>query len=700
MDKTAEEFIRHIATHIEDKKCIFLLGAGVSIEAGMPGGKELAQMLARKAGWEHRDKSLQQMAQDYVTVVGPVKPLIHDQLRRRQEDPTIGPTDAHRALACMADKLDVILTTNWDGLLEKAFSQAGIRSCQVIYRDTHLPGRDPAQTTLVKLHGDTGNLDSYVVTQEDFQAFRERNPLLADYLRLCLASSTLVIIGYGQEDEDFRQIYEEALKCLKPGQDPCHVYVVNPREDIVWEQYWRDKAKERFIRMTATDFLTAVYRQVKSIVNRDEELKLGRDLVPCVQTRPVIEFCGIPGVGKSTLLKAIRREYDRMDMDILTAGINFEVPDFCEGGTAGRRLIWADIVRQLEIQARYENKDELKDQLRRKTAVTLFFDTVNQAPKDTVRWLGETYIALMEQLPNLRAVFAGRYSLRASEWEPALAQKIETHRLTPFKRFTDAQRQMTMAFIYDEALARQIYDLTMGHPGMVQRTIEWLETRKIKKLQDLDSVVEELGHFMDELLETYILKDVDDDLKPIIRQLAYYRGFFWRDVRHSPRQPLSECDAFIRDKLQPTGLLQPAAQPYPFAIDRTVRKLCLNIALFQDTDRFSTATKKIGDRYEALSADKSDNWHLYIIESLYFRANELLGRRQAKQSIDASAALLSWFGAQLQKVNDEEKLLHLQACMQKDDDLESLVKRVDHKLYHSLLQVVEDRTATLEEMRA
>lgn len=696
VDKAAQEFIKNIAREIEAKSCVFFLGAGVPIEAGMPGGSELAEMLTRKAGWEYGGESLQQVAEKYATLIGPVKPIIHDYLKRRLADTEVGPTDAHRALACMADHLDNILTTNWDNLLEDAFDAAKtMRDYQRLYRDAHVPTQQPAKTSIVKLHGHMDDPDSYVVTREDYRAFKEWNPKLADYLRFCLTTSTLVIVGYGQEDEDFQDIYDEVLKSRKPGEERRPVYVVNPKEDIAWEQYWRDKAQERFIRMPATDFLMNIYRQVKRIANRDEELEIGRDLIPCPHNKPVIEFCGLPGIGKSTLLTGIRKEYQKSH--IYTTSINFENSDFCEDSKAGYRVVWDEIIRQLGIRASYGDREELREQLRKKRHVVLFFDTVDHAPTGTVRWLGETFAALMDELPDLRAIFACRSSRLPSEWEFPHKHKVETQRLTPFRRFADTRQQMELEFFHDEALARLVFDLTMGHPGMVQRAMEWLRARRVKSRTDLDHTAQtELARFIDGLLDTYILKDVDDNLKPVIRQLAYYRQFAWAEVSHILHLSLSECDTFIREKLWPTGLVERDPKRYPYAVDRTARELFLNIALLQDTAQFVATSAEIGSQYDAQAAKLTENWHFYVMECLYHLVNELQGRRQACQAVDVTAALLSELDEQLQRMTDVEGILHLRGALLDDDGLETLVERVHLGLYSALLQAVEERKAVLE----
>lgn len=697
VSRTIQEFIESIAQVIENRSCVFFLGAGVSIEAGMPGGSELAEMLARRAGWEYHDEPLQQAAQRYATLIGPVRPVLQDLLRRRLADARVSPTDAHRALVCMADKLDVILTTNWDNLLEDAFDASRTaRDCQRVYRDAHVPTLQPAKTNIVKFHGHIDDHNSYVVTRDDRQVFQERNPRLADYVRLCLTTSTLVIVGYRHEDEDFRDIYEGVLRSRRPGEEQRPVYVVNPQEDIVWEQYWRDKANQRFIPMSATDFLTRVYREVRNIANRDKELEIGRDLFPSPYGRPVIEFCGLPGIGKSTLLTSIRNELEKSG--VYTAAVDFSSPDFCEDSRAGHRLVWDEIVRQLGVRASYENKEDLREQLRRRRRVVLFFDTVDQAPAGTVCWLGDTFATLMDELPDLRAIFACRSARLSGEWQQfRLKQKVATRRLTPFERPEDTVHQMEMELFFNEALAHLVFGLTKGHPGMVQHVVDWLRERDVKNSSDLDQAAHaELCQFVDELLDIYILGDVDADLKPVIRQLAHYRQFSWRELSPILGRPVLECDAFMRERLWPTGLLE--RDRGLFRIDGTARELLLNIALLRDTDRFIATSAEIGRQYDELAAGFTDNWHLYVVEHLYHLINELQGRRQAGENVDVTAVLLSALSEQLQKATDEENIMQLRDSLRDDSELEALAERVHPDLYSTMLQAVEERQMGSEEM--
>lgn len=74
-----------------------------------------------------------------------------------------GPTDAHRAIAQLVKRgsIRVILTTNFDRLMERALQEAGI-SPQVVHRPEQFDSMQPlthSQVTVIKLHGDYADLE-------------------------------------------------------------------------------------------------------------------------------------------------------------------------------------------------------------------------------------------------------------------------------------------------------------------------------------------------------------------------------------------------------------------------------------------------------------------------------------------------------------------------------------------------------------
>jgi hypothetical protein len=156
-----------------------LLGSGISTAAGVPTGWEVVQRLIRRVA-KMEDVDLDQTGQSpdewyagafgcearYDKLLGQLAPtdrLRRDILRRYFEvsegtETPLEPTTAHRVIAklCAQGRVRVILTTNFDHLMEHALDEAGAAS-QVLVSPNDRKGMTPLQhaaTTLVKLHGD------------------------------------------------------------------------------------------------------------------------------------------------------------------------------------------------------------------------------------------------------------------------------------------------------------------------------------------------------------------------------------------------------------------------------------------------------------------------------------------------------------------------------------------------------------------
>ncbi len=81
-------------------------------------------------------------------------------------------------------------------------------------RDSDLPytGRDAV--TIVKLHGDTRQPDTLVITKGDYDTFFTRFPLIRSKLQSLLAENTILFVGYGLGDPDFDQLQAEVAAAL------------------------------------------------------------------------------------------------------------------------------------------------------------------------------------------------------------------------------------------------------------------------------------------------------------------------------------------------------------------------------------------------------------------------------------------------------------------------------------------------------
>lgn len=214
------------AVHAGPGVYALLLGSGVSSAASVPTGWAIVGNLVSRAaaasnpaggqasvgdldpeGWwgEHGDGS--QLG--YSSLLNALAPTAagRDQLLRgyfeasnedRQEGRKL-PTAAHDAVADLVARglVRVILTTNFDRLLERALEQRGILP-QVIHRPDQIAGMTPlvhASVTIIKLHGDYADLDKRN-TVDELSTYPAAQEAL---LRRVLDEYGLIVCGWSGE---------------------------------------------------------------------------------------------------------------------------------------------------------------------------------------------------------------------------------------------------------------------------------------------------------------------------------------------------------------------------------------------------------------------------------------------------------------------------------------------------------------------
>jgi SIR2-like domain len=241
-----------IAGRLSSGKVIPLLGAGANLgerppEAGyqrgryLPSGRELAEELARSVSYPKADVlDLARVSQYVTALLG--ESALYDELRD-VFDADYPPTLLHYFLARLARhtrqaaaarECMLIVTVNYDDLLERAFRDVGEPYDLVTYIGSgtdrglfrHIPfDGEPSvirlpneysdlplsrRTVIAKIHGavDRSNsVDSFVITEDDYVDYITR----ADIAHLFpvtlagkIAKSHFLFLGYGLRDWNFR----------------------------------------------------------------------------------------------------------------------------------------------------------------------------------------------------------------------------------------------------------------------------------------------------------------------------------------------------------------------------------------------------------------------------------------------------------------------------------------------------------------
>ena len=298
-----------------DRQCVFLLGAGASIDesapADLPTGQELSQKMAKEIGLEwHRAISLSTVAFYYEFLRG--RDRLVRLLQREIGARNISPSQTIKDLISVIQILErkqqrtVVITTNYDQHFETAYSaKVGQEAEVLIYQGARNPhergirlNRDARgelrtsptiwlprkQTTLFKMHGCISQAEDQglVITEEDYINFLT-NALgpMDDYKKIPaaimsrVAEGTIVFLGYSLEDWNFRTIFKATVEAhTYPGKSfAVQFWDLGQREDDA--QITRREATTAFWGRKGVDILNTKADQfthalLASMKSRDE----------------------------------------------------------------------------------------------------------------------------------------------------------------------------------------------------------------------------------------------------------------------------------------------------------------------------------------------------------------------------------------------------------------------------------------------
>lgn len=209
----AAKYLKHFPSPLLDDlvkgRWLPIVGAGLSRNAVLPSGQtmplwnELGKRFAEDMqGYKYTNAIDTVSAYEYQFGRPKLIEKLSDLLFLNEAQP-IG---THRAFCDV--EFDIVCTTNFDFLLEKGYENISRFCTPIIDEDQLSINRTGRSTVLLKLHGDLHHPKRLVVTEEDYDLFLERYPLIATYLANLLITRTAVLIGYSLDDPDFRQLWQ------------------------------------------------------------------------------------------------------------------------------------------------------------------------------------------------------------------------------------------------------------------------------------------------------------------------------------------------------------------------------------------------------------------------------------------------------------------------------------------------------------
>lgn len=136
----------------------------------------------------------------------------------------LAPQAFHYNLA-LIPHVHTIITTNYDTLIEEAFCCGGI---QILRKDSDCCCFQERQTHLYKIHGDVNELESIVLTAEDYRRTIKTpsNPILWNHVLSEFTKHHVVFVGYSISDGNVLNLIEDIK--AKLGRDTKGMFMVAP----------------------------------------------------------------------------------------------------------------------------------------------------------------------------------------------------------------------------------------------------------------------------------------------------------------------------------------------------------------------------------------------------------------------------------------------------------------------------------------
>ncbi len=293
-----------------------LIGSGVSTATGIPTGWGVVEQLVRKVAagslegpieepweqwWQHTHSELELGYSSLLELLGPTAAartaLLTEFFEATEQDRADGrkvPSQAHHAIAALVARgtVRVIITTNFDRLLEQALDAAGV-SYQVIASDAAIAGMEPlahATATLIKLHGDYTSLEQRNTVAELSSYSAATTELLA---RL-LDEYGLVVAGWSGE-------WDHALVAALEAR-------TSRRYPLVWTT-WRDAGPiPRRLSAGSGDVLiehTAADEFFPDLLSRIEAIEAMADTPPSLEVKIARLRRALPDPVKHLELRAL-----------------------------------------------------------------------------------------------------------------------------------------------------------------------------------------------------------------------------------------------------------------------------------------------------------------------------------------------------------------------------------------------------------
>lgn len=234
MNKKFFTDIKNIRNAIDTNKLVVFAGAGISIDAGIPGWNILMDEMKAEIEIPENETDYLRIAQMYYNDRQQKEYI--DKIRSVLKHKKIKYNEIHEEIFQLNP--EHIITTNYDDLLEQVIKKQSL-PFSVISKDKEFPYALNTNL-LVKIHGDLSDTD-IVLKEDDYLDYSLNHPLIEGFLKSVFASKIVLFIGYSFSDINLKMIIQTVRNILGKDFQNAYLFSVDKKLHPTQKEYLKRK---------------------------------------------------------------------------------------------------------------------------------------------------------------------------------------------------------------------------------------------------------------------------------------------------------------------------------------------------------------------------------------------------------------------------------------------------------------------------
>jgi hypothetical protein len=246
---------KHLIDAYTRERCGLLVGAGASVNAGLPQWGGFLTKMVEMA--QNNQTITKRKANNYIKLIKDGRYLMAasglksdlgsyftEFLRRIFLDRTATPTQLHDAIVTL-QLLQFVLTTNYDTLIELAYRRVDPHVTVCSFKDVGEVRHSISQREffILKAHGDANRTgEGIILTEQDYRTILFREPAYQALLAAMFSVYTIIFIGASMTDPEINLMLNYIASTFPPDSGPTHYAAMTKEKmtEVERERWFRD----------------------------------------------------------------------------------------------------------------------------------------------------------------------------------------------------------------------------------------------------------------------------------------------------------------------------------------------------------------------------------------------------------------------------------------------------------------------------